>query len=81
MTSEEIKAAMYAFAPVRYQGRTYSRITAYIFRVVETDHLGTYKTVFQVELLDRNLNSVTIAPADKVELKENHGLEDANVPR
>lgn len=70
MTSEEIKAAMYAFAPVRYQGQTYSRITAYIFRVVESVHRGTYRTIFQVELLDRNRNSVTIAEADKVELVE-----------
>ena len=70
MTSEEIRAAMYAFAPVRHQGITYARITAYIFRVVKTDHRGTYKAVMQVELLDKNLNSVTIAEADKVELVE-----------
>ena len=68
MTSEEIKKAMHEFSPVRCKGISYKRITAYIYRVVETRKRGTYKTVLQVELLDYNENSVTIAEAEKVEL-------------
>lgn len=68
MTSEEIKKAMRDFAPVRHNGIEYKRITAYIYRVVETHKKGTFKTVLQVELLDRSGNSVTIAEAKKVEL-------------
>lgn len=68
MTSEEIKKAMREFAPVRYNGIEYKRITAYIYRVVETHKKGTFKTVMQVELLDYGGNSVTIAEAEKVEL-------------
>lgn len=70
MTSEEIKAAMYNFSPVRYEGRRYKRITAYIFRVVALPGRNAYKTVLQVELLDANLNSVTIADANKIEILE-----------
>lgn len=69
MTSEEIKEAMYNFTPVKYEGRRYARITAYIFRVVALHGRNAYKTVLQVELLDYNQNSVTIADANKVELE------------
>lgn len=68
MTSEEIKKAMRDFTPVRYNGIEYKRITAYIYRVVETSKRGTFKAVMQVELLDYNGHSVTIAEAEKVEL-------------
>lgn len=68
MTSEEIKKAMHEFSPVRYNGFVYNRITAYIYRAVETHKKGTYKIVLQCELLDVNRNSVTIAEAEKVEL-------------
>lgn len=68
MTSEEIKQAMHEFKPVKFKGITYDRITAYIYRVIETHRRGQYKTVMQVELLDKNKNSVTIAEAEKVEL-------------
>lgn len=68
MTSEEIKKAMREFSPVQHNGIEYKRITAYIYRVVETHKRGTFKTVLQVELLDRGGNSVTIAEAEKVEL-------------
>ncbi len=69
MTSEEIKKAMINFSPVKYKGITYKRITAYIYRVIETS-ANKYKTVLQVELLDVNKNSVTIADAEMVELVE-----------
>ena len=68
MTSEEIKKAMLAFAPVKYNGIEFSRISAYIYRVVETHEKGKYKTILQCELLDRSGHSVTIAEAEKVKL-------------
>lgn len=70
MTSAQIKEAMLDFKPVRYNGITFSRITAYIYRVVETSK-GKYKTVMQCELLDQNQRSVVIAESEKVELIEN----------
>lgn len=70
MTSEEIKKAMLSFSPVKYKGITYKRISAYIYRVVETSKPNEYKTILQVELLDRGGNSVTVVEADKIELAE-----------
>lgn len=67
MTSEEIKQAMLNFTPVVYEGIEYERITAYIYRVVALHKEGNYKTVLQVELLDKNSNSVVIVNAKKVE--------------
>lgn len=68
MTSEEIKKAMHEFAPVQYDGIKYKRITAYIYRAVETDKRGTFKICLQCELLDYNEKSVTVADAERVEL-------------
>ena len=68
LTSEQTKEAMIKFKPVSYDGIPYKRITAYIYRVVKNG--DTYKTVFQVELLDRNEHSVVIADPQKVELIE-----------
>lgn len=70
MTSEEIKEAMLNFKPVKYKGITFSKITAYIYRVIETSQ-GKYKTIMQCELLDQNKHSVVIAESEKVELIEN----------
>ena len=70
MTSEEIKQAMLNFTPVVYEGIEYERITAYIYRVVALHKEGNYKTVLQVELLDKNSNSVAIADAKKVSIAE-----------
>lgn len=69
MTSDEIKKAMHEFAPVVYDDNEYMRITAYIYRVIAGRRRGTYKTIMQCELLDYNGNSVTIANAEKVRLK------------
>ncbi len=68
MTSEQVKEAMLNFTPVKYDGIYYKRITAYIYRVIENKHKGTYKTIYQVELLDYCNHSVTIADPAKVEV-------------
>ena len=68
MTSEEIKKAMHNFSPVRYKGIAYKRITAFIYRAIRVPMSNNFKGILQVELLDYNENSVTIAEAEKVEL-------------
>lgn len=68
MTSEEIKKAMHEFKPVRYKGIEYKRITAFIYRAIRVPMSNNFKGILQVELLDYNENSVTIAEAEKVEL-------------
>lgn len=68
MTNAEIKEAMQNLSPVRCGGIEYKRITAYIYRVVRVSMTNTYKGIIQVELLDKNEQSVTIAEAEKVEL-------------
>lgn len=69
MTNEEVKKAMHEFSPVKYDGIVYSRITALTYRVIKNPHKqDTFKTIFQVELLDKNNNSVTIANPEKVEM-------------
>ena len=69
MTSDEIKKAMREFAPVVYKGNEYERINAYIYRIYRNPKSDRYKEVFQLELQSIGANSVTIAEADKVELK------------
>lgn len=71
MTSDEIKKAMHDFSPVKYNGIEYERISAYIYRVIETHKRGTYKTVLECELVDRCGHSVTYGEAGKVELVDN----------
>lgn len=68
MTSEQVREAMLNFTPVIYDGIIYKRITAYTYRVIKSKHRDTYKVVYQVELLDRNEHSVTIADPEKVEV-------------
>lgn len=68
MTSEQVKEAMLKFTPVKYKGIVYKRITAYIYRVIKSKHRDTFRTIFQVELLDQNEHSVTIADPTKVEV-------------
>ena len=67
MSSEEIKQAMHTFARVKCKGTTYQRITAYTYRVVESQS-NSYVAVLQCELLDKCGNSVVVAEAEKVEL-------------
>ena len=70
MTSDEIKKAMHEFKPVRYKGIEYEKITAFIYRAVPVPMSNKFRGILQVELLDKNKNSVTIAEAEKVELIE-----------
>lgn len=68
MTPAEVKEAMQRFASVRYKGIVYKRITAYIYRAVQEPMSNRFKAILQVELLDKNEQSVTIAEIEKVEL-------------
>lgn len=76
MTSDQIKDAIHKFKPVKHNGIKYDRITAYIYRAVETHKRGVYKIVLQCELLDMRANSVTVVEAEKVELIED-GLDES----
>lgn len=70
MTSAEIKKAMVNFSPVICGGIVYQKINAYIYRVFVNPNTGQAKEVFQIELQDKNGNSVTIANANDVNLLE-----------
>ena len=70
MTSAEIKQAMVNFSPVVYKGIVYKKINAYIYRIYENPHSHKYREAFQVELLDKNGQSVTIAEAKDIKLFE-----------
>jgi hypothetical protein len=70
MTSAEIKQAMISFAPVIHRGIEYQRISAYIYRIYLNPLTHKYREAFQVELLDKNGNSVTIADTNEIKLKE-----------
>lgn len=61
---------MREFAPVIYKGIEYQKINAYIYRICANSHTGKYRETFQLELQDKRANSVTIANADDVKLKE-----------
>ena len=70
LTSEVIKKAMRDRTPVKYDGIVYKCIAAYIYRMVDDPHTRGFKGILQVELLDRNGGSVSIASPDKIELME-----------
>ena len=70
MTSEEIKKAMVNFSPVVHKGIVYKKINAYIYRIYVNPHGGKFKETFQLELEDKNGQSVTIANANDVNLLE-----------
>lgn len=70
MTSAEIKQAMVNFTPVIHRGIEYQRISAYIYRIYVKPHTHKYKEAFQVELLDKHGQSVTIADPKEIKLKE-----------
>ena len=65
MTNAEAKEALFTGCPVEYMGIEYLCISALILRVAEDG-----KPYMQVELLDKNKNSVTIARAMNVARKE-----------
>jgi hypothetical protein len=70
MSSADIKKAMANFSPVEYRGIVYKKINAYIYRIYVNPNTGKYKEAFQVELLDKNEQSVTIADPKEIKLKE-----------
>lgn len=70
MTSAEIKQAMVNFTPVIHRGIEYQRINAYIYRIYQNPNTHKYREAFQVELLDKNGQSVTIADSNDITLKE-----------
>lgn len=70
MTSAEIKQAMVNFTPVIHRGIEYQRISAYIYRIYINPNSHKYREAFQVELLDKNGQSVTIADSNEITLKE-----------
>ena len=72
MTSAEIKQAMVNFSPVIHRGIEYQKINAYIYRIYVNPNTGKYKETYQLELQDKNTNSVTIANADDVTLLEDN---------
>lgn len=70
MNSAKIKQAMVNFTPVIHKGIEYQRISAYIYRIFKNPNTHKYREDFQVELLDKNGQSVTIANAREIRLKE-----------
>ena len=70
MDSAEIKQAMVNFTPVIHRGIEYQRINAYIYRIYKNPNSHKYREAFQVELLDKNGQSVTIADSKEITLKE-----------
>ena len=70
-TSEQIKAAMLSGTPVEYGGCEYARITAYIYRISERTGIDLKRrAIMQVELLDKNGNSVVITSPENIIIKE-----------
>lgn len=61
MTGDELKKVMFNREPVKHRGITYSHIAALTYRMGET------VTFIQVELVDKNKNSVVIAGPAEVE--------------
>ena len=70
MNSGEIKQAMINFVPVIHRGIEYQRINAYIYRIYLNPQTHKFREAFQVELLDKNGQSVTIADVNEIKLKE-----------
>lgn len=68
MDSKQITEAMRLKLPVRYNGGEYLRISEYILWYDAAGHRQT-----SVSLLDKNNNSVTRAPADRVEMAAQGG--------
>lgn len=65
MDNDELKNAMFKGLPVEYQDMEFLRISAIIYRADKTGKLWV-----QVELMDKNNNSVAIAAPEKVHLKQ-----------
>lgn len=61
MNNEDLRAALLSGEPVIYKGIIYSCVSAIIYR--KNKKGGVY---MQVELADKNGNSVTIAAPDRI---------------
>ena len=61
MTVDEAKTAYYAETPVTFEGKTYERISALIYRKPKGE-----RPYLQLELYDKCGHSVSIALPDKV---------------
>ena len=66
VTTADLKRAFMDERPVRYNGITYQRVTAVIYRKT-TDKTGL---LVQGELLDKNGRAVMIAAAERIEVEE-----------
>lgn len=66
MTTADLKRAFMDERPVRYNGITYQRVTAVIYRKTP-DKTGL---LVQGELLDKNGRAVMIAAAERIEVEE-----------
>lgn len=66
MTTADLKRAFMDERPVRYNGITYQRVTAVIYRKAP-DKTGL---LVQGELLDKNGRAVMIAAAERIEVEE-----------
>ena len=65
MTTDDLKRAFMDERPVRYNGITYQRVTAVIYRKTP-DKTGL---LVQGELLDKNGRAVMIAAAERIEVE------------
>ena len=72
MTHAEAKAAFMEECPVVYDGVTYQRISALIYR---KNHTGRGLRV-QAELKDRNNHSVVIVSPERITLAEGENSND-----
>lgn len=66
VTTADLKRAFMDERPVRYNGITYQRVTAVIYRKTP-DKTGL---LVQGELLDKNGRAVMIAAAERIEAEE-----------
>jgi len=69
VTREELKDAFMRGFPVVHNGTTYTCVSAIIYR---KNPNGPHLSICG-ELLDRNGNSVTIAPPERIEKAAEHG--------
>lgn len=63
MTNEEVKKALFDESPVEHKGIQYKCITAIIYR-----RKSEKEVIVLAELMDRNKNSVSIAPIKDVKI-------------
>ena len=72
ITNRKAKELLTTEEPVFFGGIEYKKINALIYRK------GDRRYGASAELLDYSENSVTIVPIERIELSENHKLEDVS---